>query len=198
MLFIQDNSRLITTAALASLFILVVWNVAFAATASTTVDLSPAAQFALDLLIALSPVIAVIVSGLVSYALARVGLKQDAQQGDFMRQRLEALLNSGVNLAKSRLQTQYQGHLSVDVHNELLATVSNYVLQHGTAVAKYYEFNSNPLMLAQKAEAWLASQGLVPSAAGVVQVPNAVPVPAGANPIQPRTEIPVSIASTIV
>jgi hypothetical protein len=189
--------RLVLASAFITASVLFVASAYAAPTTSTTsVDLGPAAQFALELLIQLAPFIAVILAGFASWALGKLGLKQDAQQGEIMRMRLEALLNSGVNLAKSRLQTKFNGHLSVDVHNELLATVSAYVLEHGSAVSKYYVLNKNRDILTEKAEAWLAAQGLVPSATGVVQVPDAVPVPAGAIPVQPRIDLPPPLMAT--
>jgi hypothetical protein len=197
MLFRSNRSAALLMA-LAILLILV--RAAGAATTASTVDLSPPAQFALEVLIQLAPIVALVIGSMITWALGRIGLKQDAQQGEFMRQRLEALLNSGVNLAKSRLQTRFDGLLTVDVHNELLATVSNYVLTHGSAVTKYYRLNDKDSVLREKAEAWLAAQGLVPNAAGVVRVGNAVPVPAGAVPVQPRVDLtaPTNIGSSLV
>jgi hypothetical protein len=160
---------------------------------NSTINLSPAVEFALQFLIALAPAIAAILTGFIAWALQRFGLKQTAEQGEFMHQRLDALLRSGVNLAKSTLQTKYSGALTVHVHNQLVADVANYVLTHGETVSKYYDFPNRAEILEQKAEAWLASQGLVPGPEGsTTQVPAAVPVPAGAVPVQPRTDIPLA------
>jgi hypothetical protein len=95
---------------------------------------------------------------------------------------LERAFKMGVNLAATRLQTHFGGKLTVDVHNQLAATVVNYVLDHADPALKQLGIDptKNAQRIAESALARLSDAGIVPSAAGPidVHVPAVPPAPA--------------------
>jgi hypothetical protein len=95
-----------------------------------------------------------------------VAVSQDAQQV------VERAFNNGINLATTRLQTLYGGKLTLDVHNQLAATVVNYVIDHAGPELKKLGIDpeKNAENLAEKAIARLAGAGIVPSATGSIEV----------------------------
>lgn len=147
---------------------------------STVVNLSPAVQLLWQ---AAAAALAIIVPWVVTSAIHWFSTKTKIAITDQAAVVVDRAFQNGVNLATSRLQSQFGGQLTLDVHNQLASTVLNYVLDHAGPELK--KLGIDPIkstqQLAEKALARLAGAGIVPPANGtpLTVMPPAVPIAPG-------------------